>query len=154
MSATQGEAPLAIELVLGLLIHPDRIPNERVPVRCSLAGWDPALSLQTFLVEQIHEQFRSQGITRRDAQHLVDRHQVLPVLDGLDEMDVATAPAARRRAVRALKQLNAYQAPTGSAPVILTLSCSGFRGVPDVWVCYDPGVRRTTSNASTTQVPR
>lgn len=34
------------------------------------------------------------------------------------------------------------------------MSCPGFHGVPDVWVCYDPGVRRTTSNASTTQVPR
>lgn len=35
-----------------------------------------------------------------------------------------------------------------------TLSCPGFRGVPDVWACHDPGVRRTTGNARTTQVPR
>ncbi|MGW4804906.1 NACHT domain-containing protein [Kitasatospora sp. NPDC004272] len=115
-----GKTLLAIDLVLGLLTDPGRNPDDPVPVRCSLASWDPASSFRAFLTEQIHEQFRSQGISHRDAQQLVDHHQVIPVLDGLDEMDRVAVPIAKGRAVRALEQLNTYQAPTGSAPVILT----------------------------------
>ncbi|PKV83240.1 hypothetical protein BX283_0738 [Streptomyces sp. TLI_146] len=68
--------------------------------------------------QQIHEQFPGQ-LRFADARQLVQRHRVLPVLDGLDEMDTSTTPAARRRAAGAL-ELSAYQDPTGNAPVVLT----------------------------------
>ncbi|MEJ8667510.1 hypothetical protein WKI71_00020 [Streptomyces sp. MS1.AVA.1] len=51
---------------------------------------------------------------------MVQGHHILPVLDGLDEMDTATTPAGRRRALRALQELNSYQDPTGNAPIVLT----------------------------------
>ncbi|MEU5438350.1 hypothetical protein AB0G73_34050 [Streptomyces sp. NPDC020719] len=90
-----------------------------MPVRLSLSGWDTERPLQQWLAQQIHEQF-SDRLSLADARRLVHGHRVLPVLDGLDEMDTSTTPAARRRAARALEQLSAYQDPTGNAPLVLT----------------------------------
>ncbi|GGO53658.1 NACHT domain-containing protein [Streptomyces lasiicapitis] len=115
-----GKTLLALDLLLGLLTHNARTAADPVPVRLSVAGWDTDRPLPEWLADQIHQQFRDRGLTAADAGMLVDQHRILPVLDGLDEMDTDTTPAARRRAVAALQQLNAYQHPTGSAPVILT----------------------------------
>ncbi|WP_405409108.1 NACHT domain-containing protein [Streptomyces decoyicus] len=115
-----GKTLLALDLLLGLLTHPDRQDADPVPVRFSLASWDTARPLQEWLTEQVHDQFADRGISLADAQQLVEEHLILPVLDGLDEMDTVTTPAAHRRATRALQQLNAYQASAGNAPVIVT----------------------------------
>ncbi|MGW2720666.1 NACHT domain-containing protein [Streptomyces sp. NPDC001492] len=115
-----GKTLLAVDLLLGLLAHPGRADTDPVPVRFSLAGWDTDRPLQEWLAQQVHQQFRDQGITLADAAALVDRHRVVPVLDGLDEMDTDGTPAGRRRAVQAVQKLNDYQDPVGSAPVILT----------------------------------
>lgn len=115
-----GKTLLALDLILGMLTHPSRTDTDPVPVRFSLAGWDTDRPLQEWLAHQVHQQFRDQGITLADAAVLVDRHRILPVLDGLDEMDTDANPAGRRRAARALQELNDYQHSTGSAPAILT----------------------------------
>ncbi|MFE3267133.1 NACHT domain-containing protein [Streptomyces sp. NPDC059215] len=115
-----GKTLLALDLILGLLSHPGRTDTDPVPVRFSLAGWNTEQPLQEWLAHQVHQQFRDQGITLADATTLVNGYRLLPVLDGLDEMDTDATPAGHRRAARALEQLNAYQAPTGSAPVVLT----------------------------------
>jgi hypothetical protein len=115
-----GKTLLALDLILGLLTHPCRTHTDPVPVRFSLADWNTDQPLQEWLAHQLHQQFRDQGITLADATTLVDGYHVLPILDGLDEMDTDATPAGRRRAARVLDKLNAYQDPTGSAPVVLT----------------------------------
>ncbi|GAA2281995.1 hypothetical protein GCM10010145_61820 [Streptomyces ruber] len=115
-----GKTLLALDLLLGLLTHPERTETDPVPVRLSLASWDTDRPLRDWLAEQVHDQFRDRGVTAADAWLLLDRHRVLPVLDGLDEMDTVATPVGQRRAPRALEQLNTYQHPTGNAPVILT----------------------------------
>ncbi|MFI6435065.1 hypothetical protein [Streptomyces sp. NPDC050759] len=112
-----GKILHALDLLLGLLTHPGRTDTDPAPVRFSLAGWDTDRPLQEWLAHQVHQQFRNQGITLADAAVLVDRHRVLPILD---EMDTDATPAGRRRAAHALQELNKFQVPTGSAPVILT----------------------------------
>lgn len=115
-----GKTLLALDLLLGLLSHPHRTQADPVPIRLSLAGWDTDRPLTDWLADQLHQNFRDHGLSLADAAVLVEQHRILPVLDGLDEMDTDATPAGRRRAARALQQLNAYQDPTGSAPVILT----------------------------------
>ncbi|MEU9405828.1 NACHT domain-containing protein [Streptomyces sp. NPDC048281] len=122
-----GKTLLAVELLLGLLTDPGRTDTDSVPVRFSLAGWDTGRPLQEWLAHQVHQQFRDQGITLADAAVLVNQHRILPVLDGLDEMDTDTTPAGRRRAARALQELNKFQDPTGSAPVILTCRTTQYQ---------------------------
>jgi len=115
-----GKTLIALDLLLGLLTSLDRTDTDPVPVRLSLAGWDTNHPFKQWLADEVYQRFRDRGITAADALVLVDHHRILPVLDGLDEMDADTTPVGRRRATRALQQLNAYQDPTGSAPVILT----------------------------------
>ncbi|MFF8942548.1 NACHT domain-containing protein [Streptomyces sp. NPDC014864] len=124
-----GKTLLALDLILGLLTHPGRADTDPVPVRFSLADWNTDRPLQEWLAHQVHQQFRDHGITLADASTLVDGYHVLPVLDGLDEMDTDATPAGRRRAARALEKLNAYQDPTGSAPVVLTCRTAQYENL-------------------------
>ncbi|HEY5835580.1 NACHT domain-containing protein, partial [Streptomyces sp.] len=113
-----GKTLLALNLLLTLLN--DLAPTDPVPVRLSLANWDTSQPLQAWLAEQISERFSDRGISLADARALVEHNRVLPVLDGLDEMDATGTPVARRRAVRAVDRLNAYQNALGRAPLVLT----------------------------------
>jgi hypothetical protein len=115
-----GKTLLAVELLLGLLTSPDRAQNAPVPIRASLADWDTARPLQEWLTERVYDQLRETLITMDDARRLVAQRRVLPLLDGLDEMDSDSTPVSARRAPKALAQLNSYQDVSGSAPVILT----------------------------------
>ncbi|MDT3399298.1 NACHT domain-containing protein [Streptomyces sp. B1866] len=115
-----GKTLLAVELLLGLLTDPHRAPTAPVPVRASLAGWDTVQPLEDWLTEQIHSQLGDTGLTPQDARQLLKGYRVLPVLDGLDEMDADSLPLGARRAPRALARLNDYQDAHGGAPVILT----------------------------------
>ncbi|MFH8701855.1 NACHT domain-containing protein [Streptomyces chartreusis] len=114
-----GKTLLALQLLLDVLDDRQRTDADPVPVRVSLASWDTAKSLTMWLTEQIHQRYAGQGITAADAYALVHQRRVLPVLDGLDEMDTATA-VGRHRAAAALSELNAYQDVEGSAPLVLT----------------------------------
>ncbi len=115
-----GKTLLALHLLLAVLAGPDRTDTDPVPVRLSLTGWDTVQPLHGWIAEQVSERFRAWGITPADARVLVDQHRILPIMDGLDEMDPDGTPVGRRRATRVLDQLNFYQNALGSAPVVLT----------------------------------
>jgi hypothetical protein len=119
-----GKTVLALELLLANL---DLDAPGPVPVRFSLAGWDAVSSLEDWLAQQITARF---GFTANHARALVGQRRVLPVLDGLDEMDAPGTPVARRRASLAVKQLNEYQehkVAKDSAPVILTCRTDQYK---------------------------
>ncbi|MFJ9643682.1 NACHT domain-containing protein [Streptomyces sp. NPDC004244] len=114
-----GKTVLALELMLALL--DERGEGDPVPVRLSLAEWDPAIPLQNWLARHLMDVY---DWPAQMAGELVSQCRVLPVLDGLDEMD-PTAPGgapspAAPRARAALESLNAYQDGRAAAPVILT----------------------------------
>ncbi|MFI5534204.1 NACHT domain-containing protein [Kitasatospora sp. NPDC051853] len=116
--AGAGKTLLAVHLILALLSNRSR--SGPVPVRFSMADWPPGLPLRRWLTEQVADRFAGEGISRRRAASLIERRRILPVLDGLDEMDAADTPLARSRAYQALEELNSYQDAQGSAPVVLT----------------------------------
>ncbi|MET8681341.1 NACHT domain-containing protein [Streptomyces sp. NPDC004647] len=127
-----GKTLLALHLLLAVLADPARTDTDPVPVRLALTGWDTVQPLNRWIAEQVSERFRDRGITPADARALVDQHRILPVMDGLDEMDPDSTPVARRRATRALDQLNAYQNAMGSAPVVLTCRTAQYAELADV----------------------
>jgi NACHT domain len=112
-SAGSGKTVLALDFVQRLLEQ--RQPGEVVPVRLPLTQWNPDVALDRWLAAQIAEGY---GLRRRHAARLVHNRMVLPVLDGLDEMDAT--PAATSRAGQALEQINRYHGSRGPAPLILT----------------------------------
>ncbi|MGW3425570.1 NACHT domain-containing protein [Streptomyces phaeochromogenes] len=118
--AGSGKTMLALELLLALIEK--RAPGDPVPVRIPLADWDTRTSLDELLVEQLH---RVYDWPRRRARQLVGDRLVLPVLDGLDEMDEPlrdgrpdpNAPRARA----ALEALNRHQHGREPGALVLTV---------------------------------
>lgn len=126
-----GKTVLALAFVLGCLEK--RTTSDPVPVRMSIVGWDAESPLEDYLVEYLVQHMDP---SRRAARGLVRYRKILPVLDGLDEMDYeltdqaghpALGPDGRRlpssdppRARAALNQLRRYGNGLEAGPVILT----------------------------------
>jgi hypothetical protein len=119
-AAGAGKTVCALELLLALI--DGRGKEDRVPVRIPLSRWDTDKhSLQDLLVRRLVEAYDwSPGM----AAGLVRHPLVLPVLDGLDEMDPAlpdgSPDPAAPRATAVMKALNAYQKGREAGPLILT----------------------------------
>jgi hypothetical protein len=99
-----GKTTLAVRLVLALLER--RAPGDPVPVLVSLTGWPHGADVAEWLTARLRQDYQ-----RVDAEALVERRLVVPVLDGFDEL-----PAGARTAV--LARLNESMHTVG--PLILT----------------------------------
>ncbi|ATL25745.1 hypothetical protein KY5_0727 [Streptomyces formicae] len=110
-----GKTVLAMQLMLRLLEQ--RGPDEPVPVRLSLASSQAHLDVEAWLARHLVGVYH---LSRPAAHALVVARRVLPVLDGLDELDSAPAPGYGSRSARVLRALNAYQQGVEKAELILT----------------------------------
>lgn len=120
-----GKTVLALHLMLRLLT--DRRPGDPVPVRLSLSTFDPHRdSLTTWLVDELA---RAHRLRPASAAALVDARLVLPVLDGLDEMDASGTPGRGSRAAAALKAMNAYVHGVVKGQLILTCRHSAYNAL-------------------------
>ncbi|MBK3563177.1 NACHT domain-containing NTPase, partial [Streptomyces sp. MBT62] len=118
-AAGAGKTVLALELLLALI--QGRNEGDPVPVRIPLSRWDTERqSLPDLLQQRLVEAYDWPPDL---AAGLVRHHLVLPVLDGLDEMDplVNGSPdPAAPRATAVVRALNAYQHGRDAGPLILT----------------------------------
>ncbi|GAA0965523.1 NACHT domain-containing protein [Actinocorallia libanotica] len=116
-----GKTLLALELILGLLDPQVRKPEDPVPVRVSAATWDPQIPVQEWLAAQLASAFPMAPATAR---RLVETGRILPVIDGLDEMDAETAPGRPlgydSAASQAIRALNTYQQSRERPRLVLT----------------------------------
>lgn len=115
-----GKTVLALELMLALL--DGRAEDDPVPVRIPLSRWDTERqSLPELLQQRLVEAYDWPDDL---AAGLVRHHLVLPVLDGLDEMDPpapdGSPDPAAPRATAVVQALNAYQQGRDAGPLILT----------------------------------
>lgn len=126
-AAGAGKTVTVVELVLGLLRSRTPGSEEAVPVRMPAAAWDTAVPLADHVTEHLVSSLRW---PRRMARALVERELVLPVLDGLDEMDPPLAdgrPDPRApRAREALRVLNAHQSGLAAGPVIVSCRAEAY----------------------------
>jgi hypothetical protein len=133
--AGSGKTVLAIELMLGLL--KDRPVDAPVPVRISAASLDtnrPARSaIEEWITEHLTQAYR---MAEAAARQVVAARMVLPVLDGLDEMDSAEAPAYASRAGQAIRACNAYVDGQEKAAMVLTCRISQYEALEQAreWV--------------------
>ncbi|MFB9435128.1 NACHT domain-containing protein [Streptomyces showdoensis] len=110
-----GKTVLARKFVMELTRV--RADDEPVPVLVALADWDAGEPFRDWLTRHLE---RDYGLPAASARRVVAARMVLPVLDGLDEMDPTGTPAADSRAGRALEALSRYQDGTEPAPLVLT----------------------------------
>ncbi|MEV0297649.1 NACHT domain-containing protein [Nocardia sp. NPDC050710] len=111
-----GKTVLAIELIVGLL--ETRSADGAVPVRLSASEWDPHHdTVEALLIMQLEQTY---GMLRSSAAALVEARKIVPVIDGLDEMDSDGAGAYTSRAARAIAELNTYQHGRHRSSVVVT----------------------------------
>ncbi|GAA2431886.1 hypothetical protein GCM10010191_52180 [Actinomadura vinacea] len=125
-----GKTVLAIELVLQLVEplvtagEPLRLPRPVVPVRLNAARWTLGSPFETWLAEQLVHEF---GLAAEDAARLVRDRRVLPVVDGLDELDPEPSTGPPRRAIGLLAELNRYSDLSGRRPGAVVVTCRADR---------------------------
>jgi hypothetical protein len=119
-----GKTVLAVELILGLA--ETRAPEDPVPVRLSAASWDTSHPVEAWLTEHLVQTYQLPPAT---AAALVDARLVLPVIDGLDEMDPDPQPGYNSRAAQALRALNAYQNDRAKADLVLTCRSGQYQAL-------------------------
>ncbi|MET9224357.1 NACHT domain-containing protein [Lentzea sp. NPDC003310] len=100
--AGAGKSVLAMLLTKALV--EDRRADEPVPVLLPLASWDPGEHLHTWLERHLAEDHPGlvESFGRDVVAKLVQEQKVLPVLDGLDELEGAVRADALRKINHAL----------------------------------------------------
>ncbi|MET7845684.1 hypothetical protein ABZT45_45695, partial [Streptomyces sp. NPDC005356] len=139
------EDPVPVRLPLASW---DLLPEDPVPVRLPLAFWDlltashrgtvPSTGaghtpgdavkvVRAWVCRHLVDTYR--GISPTAAAALMDAGLILPVLDGLDEMDAADTPGYGSRARQALDVLNAFQRGRAKASLVLTCRSGQYQAL-------------------------
>jgi NACHT domain len=111
-----GKTVLALELQVRLLEARGGEPDAPVPVLVGAAAYDTEQPWEAWLAGHLALRF---GIRERTAARLVRDGRILPLVDGLDEMDPAGADDPRR-ARSLVSALNAAMRGRERAPVVMT----------------------------------
>lgn len=130
-----GKTVLAVELVLALLEA--RTADDPVPVRLTAASWDLSTEepvkpadvtqrMERWLVDHLVDAY---DLSKRSAQSLVQAGRILPVVDGLDELDATDTPGFASRAGQALRAFNAYQRLRSKAQLIVTCRSEQYQSL-------------------------
>jgi hypothetical protein len=133
--AGSGKTVLAVELILGLL--EGRAADAPVPVRISAASLDTSRpadgAVEDWLAEHLRQAYK---VPEATARKLVTARMVVPVLDGLDEMDSMNAPVYASRAGQAIRACNAYLDGVQKAAIILTCRINQYEALEQAreWV--------------------
>jgi predicted NACHT family NTPase len=103
-----GKTTLLLELAQDLLSRAVQDPGAPMPVVFPLSSWaQQRLALTDWLVDALHEQY---DIPRTIGQAWIDANQVLPLLDGLDEV------ASEHRAA-CVEAINTFRRDHGLLPL-------------------------------------
>ena len=126
-----GKTVLAMELLVSLLEQRKKDKGLPVPVLISAAAYDTGRQWEEWLGGHLAHRFNMGAGT---AARLVRDRRVLPVVDGLDEMDVAGEPERARAAVAAL---NSFMQGRERAAVVVTCRREEYQALR-------PGVDKAT----------
>lgn len=123
--AGTGKTVLALALLLGLA--KERASGEPVPVRLAATSW-PGSEMRSWLRAHLSATYR---LSKRDTALLVDSNLVLPVIDGLDEMDVGSSPGYTSRAGRLLRAVERFEEGGTHCPVVITCRHAHYQTLAD-----------------------
>jgi serine/threonine protein kinase len=104
-----GKTTLLLELAHDLLTRAEHDENHPLPVVFNLSSWgEKQQSLTDWLVEELNEKYQ---VPRKLAQTLIETEQVLPLLDGLDEVAVTAR-------TQCIETINSYRRESGTPLVV------------------------------------
>jgi transcriptional regulator with XRE-family HTH domain len=105
-----GKTSLLLQLGKELLSDDCRAASDPMPVVFHLASWaSERRPLARWLVDELHRRY---GVARRLAERWIEGEQVLPLLDGLDEV-------ADRHRVACVAAVNQFHRDHGQLPIVV-----------------------------------
>jgi hypothetical protein len=110
-----GKTVLALELQVRLLKAGERDPGVGVAVLVSAASYDNRQAWKDWLAAHLAQRY---GVTTEMMRRLIRDSRILPLVDGLDEMDDPADPPERAQAL--IDELNTAMRGTERAPVLVT----------------------------------
>lgn len=113
--AGSGKSFFLNELVLQILGASTTQPPTKVPLLLNAARWDLQQPLTRWITDELVQHF---ALPRRSAEALLLAGRVLPLIDGLDELD--TGCDSPRRAARAVALINQHIDGRRLAPVVVS----------------------------------
>jgi hypothetical protein len=120
-----GKTTLLLELTRTLLERAEQDERLRIPVVFHLSSWaEKHQPLSLWLVEELLTKYQ---VPRKIGQSWIDTDQVLPLLDGLDEM----AEDARSACVRQINGYYQYRlAEQGNSPIVICCRDEEYEALP------------------------
>ncbi|MBA2677753.1 MAG: protein kinase, partial [Ktedonobacteraceae bacterium] len=105
-----GKTTLLLALARDLLDHAERDTASPVPVVFNLSSWTlKRQSLHNWLVEEMSNKYQ---VPRKLGSALVEHEQILPLLDGLDEVEAEARTAC-------ISAINSYRQEHGMQPMVV-----------------------------------
>ena len=105
-----GKTTLLLELCRELLFRAEQEQTHPMPVVFNLSSWRRKRQpLATWLIEELETKYL---VPRRVGSDWIDADQILPLLDGLDEVDAATRPAC-------MQAIDAYHRAHSIVPLVV-----------------------------------
>jgi hypothetical protein len=126
-----GKSVLAVELQVCLLEQRNQDRSQPIPILISAAAYDSERGWHDWLINELEARF---AIACAAAVALVQDGRILPIVDGLDEMDAAGAAERPRaaqfgRAAGLVKALNASMLGRQRAPVVVTCRSNEYQAL-------------------------
>lgn len=112
-----GKTTLLLQLASDLLDLAETEPLRPIPVVFKLASWTPSRSLHDWLVDELQKLY---DVPPNLGRNLIESVQVMPLLDGLDELQ------SENRA-RCVKAINSYRDQLGMQPLAVTIRSDEYR---------------------------
>ena len=112
-----GKTVLLLELQIRLLMEGRKNPESPIPVLISASACDTTKKWEDWLAAHLSLRF---SIPERTAADLIAAHRILPIVDGLDEMDPTGNTIYPERAMALVKSLNDSMRFLDRAPVVVT----------------------------------
>jgi TIR domain/NACHT domain len=115
-----GKTTMLLELARDLLDRADRDPEHPIPVVFHLSSWAMRRqSLERWLVEELHDRY---DVPRAIGRAWVRNEQVLPLLDGLDEV-------ARTHRAACVEAINAFRDQHGLLPLAVCSRVADYQAL-------------------------
>lgn len=127
-----GKTVAALTLIKSMLEDPTRQSGDPVPIRVPTNGYQRQDSLQRWIVDVLANDYRCRRAT---AENLVLSGKIVPILDGLDELD--SDPSSPGRADAVVGLVNGFLYNGGPAPFVVLCRSS-------VYVALAIGVEEAT----------
>lgn len=124
-----GKTVLALQLQVQMLQARGDQPGKPIPVVISASAYDPEKLWEEWLAGHMSLRY---GIRELAAARLIRDGRILPIVDGLDEMDLAghpgsVQPPVPERALGLVRELNAVMRGQQRAPIVVTCRSGEYR---------------------------